>query len=45
MSSEKSGAFTKENLDLYLKELAKEYKKLGGRNHPLEIILFPRDDH
>ena len=40
MSSEKSGAFTKENLDLYLKELAKEYKKLGGRNHPLEIILI-----
>ncbi|MCD8327130.1 MAG: DUF6036 family nucleotidyltransferase [Lachnospiraceae bacterium] len=39
MSTENSGTFTKENLDLYLKELSREYKKLGGRNYPVEIIL------
>lgn len=31
--------FTKENLDNYLKELAKEYRKLGGKGMPAEIIL------
>ena len=39
MSTENSSAFTKENLDLYLKELSREYKKLGGRNYPVEMIL------
>lgn len=34
-----SNSFTKENLDNYLKELAKEYKKLGGKNMPAEIVL------
>lgn len=32
--------FTRENLDFYLKELAKEYKKLGGKTQPCEIILI-----
>ena len=31
--------FTKENLDYYLKELAKEFRKRNGRNTPAEIIL------
>lgn len=34
-----SNSFTKENLDSYLKELAKEYRKLGGKNMPAEIVL------
>lgn len=33
-------AFTKENLDFYLLNLSKEYKKLGGRKMPAEIILI-----
>ena len=32
--------FTKENLNQYLKALAKEYKKLVGKNMPAEIILI-----
>lgn len=32
--------FTSENLDTYLKALAKEYKKLGGKNMPAEIVLI-----
>lgn len=40
MSSEGKELFTRENLDLYLKELAKEYKKLGGRTLPVEMILI-----
>lgn len=35
-----STPFTRENLDFYLKELAKEYKKLGGKAQPCEIILI-----
>lgn len=31
-------SFTKENLDMYLKELAKEYKK-RNKNVPAELIL------
>ena len=31
--------FTKENLDTYLKELAKEFRKLNGKTMPAEIIL------
>ena len=34
-----SNSFTKENLDTYLKELAKEFRKLNGRSAPAEIIL------
>ena len=32
--------FTKENLDLYMKELAKEYRKKNGKTMPVEIILI-----
>ena len=31
--------FNKENLDTILKELAKEYRRLGGKQQPAEIIL------
>ena len=37
MSSE---VFNKENLDTYLKELGKEYRRLFGKNVPAEIILI-----
>lgn len=40
MSFESSEVFTKENLNRYLNELSKEYKKLGGRNTPVEIVLI-----
>jgi len=33
-------AFTKENLDTYLKELGKEFRKLNGTKIPAEIILI-----
>ena len=39
MSTENSAVFKKENLDNYLNELAKAYKKLGGKNTPAEIVL------
>lgn len=39
MLSNDTITFTKNNLDTYLKELAKEYKKLGGKRIPAEIIL------
>lgn len=32
--------FTKENLNMYLKELAKEFRKLNGTEIPAEIILI-----
>lgn len=31
--------FSKENLDTYLKELAKEFRKKNGTKIPAEIIL------
>lgn len=34
-----SESFTKDNLDVYLKELAKEFKKLNGSAMPAEIVL------
>lgn len=40
MSSEPMNSFTKENLDGYLKELAKEYRRLNGKSMPAEIILI-----
>jgi hypothetical protein len=40
MSSDNSNVFQKENLDFYLKELAKEYKRLAGKKMPAEIILI-----
>jgi len=39
MSSETT-PFTKENLNSYLKELAKEFRKLNGAKMPAEIILI-----
>jgi hypothetical protein len=35
-----STPFTRENLDFYLKELAKEFRKLGGKTQPCEMILI-----
>lgn len=35
-----SGVFTKDNLDTYLKELAKEFRKLNGTAMPAEIVLI-----
>ena len=32
-------SFTKDNLDNYLKELAKEYRRLVGKDMPAEIVL------
>ena len=40
MSSEKQIEFTKENIDMYLKETAKEYRKQVGKDMPAEIILI-----
>ena len=40
MSTESSRIFKKDNLDLYLKELAKAYKKLVGNNMLAEITLI-----
>lgn len=40
MSTDNQNTFNKENLDLYLKELGKEYRKLGGKKMPAEIILI-----
>ena len=40
MSSEKYEVFTKNNLDIYLKELAKEYRKLNGKTMKAEVILI-----
>jgi len=33
-------SFTKDNLDTYLKELAKTFRKLNGTAMPAEIILI-----
>ena len=35
-----SSEFTKDNIDQYLKEVAKEYRKRIGKNMPAEIILI-----
>lgn len=34
-----SDIFTKENLDTYLKELAKAFRKINGKSMPAEIVL------
>lgn len=39
MLSDIQSTFTKENLDFYLKELAKEFRRLNGKHIPAEIIL------
>lgn len=33
-------AFTKENLDYFLKELSKEFRKRNGAKMPAEIVLI-----
>ena len=40
MSYKKQFEFTKENIDIYLKEVAKEYRKRAGKKMPAEIILI-----
>ena len=40
MSSDNKNVFTKENLDTYLKELAKEFRKINGKSMPAEIVLI-----
>ena len=40
MSSEKTFEFTKENIDLYLNAVAKEYRKRVGKAMPAELILI-----
>lgn len=40
MSSEQNIEFTKDNIDTYLKEVAKEYRKTVGKGMPAELILI-----
>ena len=40
MLSEHRGEFTKENLDGYLKDLAKEYRRQVGKSMPAEITII-----
>ena len=40
MLSENQIEFTKENIDTYLKAVAKEYRKEIGKNMPAELILI-----
>lgn len=40
MLSDAEKTFTKENLDTYLKELAKEFRRLNGKSMPAEIVLI-----
>lgn len=37
--SDSNKTFSSDNLDFYLKELAKEFRKLNGKNTPAEIII------
>lgn len=39
MLSKEEKGFTKDNLDMYLKEVAKEFRRLNGKNMRAEIIL------
>lgn len=40
MSYKDNGYFTKDNLDTYLKELGKEFRRLNGTVMPAEVILI-----
>ena len=40
MSSEKQFEFTKDNIDVYLKEVAREYRKQVGKKTPAELVLI-----
>ena len=33
-------AFTKDNLDLYMKEVAKAFRKRNGKSMPAEIVFI-----
>ena len=35
---------TKETIDIYLRELAKRYRKLNGKSMPAEITIIGGDD-
>ncbi|MBR0172036.1 MAG: hypothetical protein IJQ21_04540 [Lachnospiraceae bacterium] len=39
MSSERRFEFTKDNVDIYLKEVAREYRKRSGKSTPAELVL------
>ena len=39
MSADRMIEFTRDNLDIYLKAAAKEYRKLAGKEVPAELIL------
>ncbi len=39
MPSDRTAYFTKENLDMLLKELAKEFRRLNRKGVPVELIL------
>ena len=45
MSSEHINVFTKENLDTFLKELGKEYRRLNSKSMPAEILLQFQEDY
>ena len=40
MLSEERFEFTKDNIDLYLREVAKEYRKQAGKKMPAELVLI-----
>ena len=40
MSPERIFEFTRENIDTYLKAVAKEYRRLSGKDVPAELILI-----
>lgn len=40
MSSENTFVFTRDNIDLYLKDVAREYRKQVGKAMPAELILI-----
>ena len=40
MSSENQFEITRDKLDVYLKEVAKEYRKQAGKNIPAELVLI-----
>ena len=40
MSSEKRFEFTKDNIDTYLKAVAREYRRQVGKGMPAELILI-----
>jgi|GEM_PF-2705967 hypothetical protein len=43
MSSDTANSFNKDNLDTYLKELAKLFRKQNGRGATAEVVEFQRE--